>query len=136
MVHISIMLIKSSNLIKNKKNLLSTSIYRRLCCLMDKVLDSGFEDCKFESKLLFLFFNPFIFKCNIELLKCGFHNKSFIVNAPWVSCPIAVIRFGWVCCFTHPAWITENWAIDQRRIQNKWLVMKSILSIYTSINYT
>ena len=39
-------------------------------------------------------------------LKYGFHNKSFILNAPLVSCPIPVIRFGWVCCCTHPKRMT------------------------------
>ena len=77
-------------------------------------------------------------------LKYGFCNKSFILNAPLVSCPIPVIRFGWVCCCTHPKQMTGigqsvlkqsyieidnywKWATDQRCIQNKWLVMKSIL---------
>ena len=46
-------------------------------------------------------------------LKCGFHYKSFILNAPLVSCPIPVIRFGWVCCCTHPERMTANWATDQ-----------------------
>ena len=36
------------------------------------------------------------------MLKYGCHNKSFILNAPLISCPIPVIRFGWVCCCTHP----------------------------------
>ena len=39
---------------------------------------------------------------NIFALICGFHKKSFIMNAPLVSCPFPVIRFGWVCCCTHP----------------------------------
>ena len=77
-------------------------------------------------------------------LKYGLHNKSFILNAPLVSCPIPVICFGWVCCCTHPKQMTGigqsvlkqfyieidnywKWATDQRCIQNKWLVMKSIL---------
>ena len=41
-------------------------------------------------------------------LKYGFHNKSFILNAPLVSCPFPVIRFGWVCCCTHPKRMTGN----------------------------
>ena len=32
------------------------------------------------------------------LLKWGFLKKSFIMNAPLVSCPFPVITFGWVCC--------------------------------------
>ena len=43
--------------------------------------------------------------CPIHV-KYGFHNKSFILNAPLVSCPIPVIRFGWVCCCTHPERMT------------------------------
>ena len=39
-------------------------------------------------------------------LKCGFHNKSFILNAPLVSCPIPVIRSGWVQQQTHPKRMT------------------------------
>ena len=39
-------------------------------------------------------------------LKYGFHNKSFILNAPLVSYPILVIRSGWVCCCTDPEWMT------------------------------
>ena len=35
-------------------------------------------------------------------LKYGFYNKSFILNAPLVSCPIPVIRSGWVQQQTHP----------------------------------
>ena len=35
------------------------------------------------------------------VLKYGFHNKSFILNAPLVSCPIPVIRSGWVQQQTH-----------------------------------
>ena len=38
--------------------------------------------------------------------KYGFHNKSFFLNAPLASCPIPVIRFGRVCCCTHPEWMT------------------------------
>ena len=41
-------------------------------------------------------------------LKYGFLNKSFILNAPLVSCPFPVIRFGWVCCCTHPKRMTGN----------------------------
>ena len=33
---------------------------------------------------------------NIVALICGFHKKSFIMNAPLVSCPIPVMTFGWV----------------------------------------
>ena len=40
------------------------------------------------------------------VLKCGFHSKSFILNAPLVSCPIPVICFGWVCSCTHPERMT------------------------------
>ena len=36
----------------------------------------------------------------------GFHNKSFILNAPLVSCPIPVIRSGWVQQQTHPIRMT------------------------------
>ena len=47
-----------------------------------------------------------------ELLKCGFHmttnKKSFIMNALLVSYPFPVIRFGWVCCCTHPQGMTGN----------------------------
>ena len=39
-------------------------------------------------------------------LKYGFHNKSFILNAPLVSCPISVICFGWVQQQTHPKQMT------------------------------
>ena len=39
-------------------------------------------------------------------LKYGFHNKSFILHAPLVSCPIPVIRFGLVCCCIHPKQMT------------------------------
>ena len=42
----------------------------------------------------------------IELLKCGFDNKSFILNAPLVSCPNLVLHFRWVCCCTHPEGMT------------------------------
>ena len=35
-------------------------------------------------------------------LKCGFLKKSFIMNAPLVSCPFLVITFGWVQQQTHP----------------------------------
>ena len=45
---------------------------------------------------------------NIVALICGFHKKSFIMNAPLVSCPFPVIRFGWVCCYIHPQRMTEN----------------------------
>ena len=41
-----------------------------------------------------------------KILKYGFHNKSFILNAPLVSCPIPVIRFGWVQQQTHPKRMT------------------------------
>ena len=30
------------------------------------------------------------------------------MNAPLVSCPLPVIRFGWVCCCTHPRRMTGN----------------------------
>ena len=50
------------------------------------------------------------------LLKYGFHNKSFILNATLVSCPIC----------SHPLWVGAaanppkaddwNWATDQRCI--------------------
>ena len=46
-----------------------------------------------------------------KLLKYGFHNMSFILNAPLVSCPIPVILFGWVQQQTYPK---QNWATDQR----------------------
>ena len=42
----------------------------------------------------------------VHLLKYGFHNKSFILNAPLVSCPIPVIRSGWVQQQTHPKRMT------------------------------
>ena len=38
-------------------------------------------------------------------LKCGFLKKSFIMNAPLVSCPLPVITFG--CC-TYPKVMTGN----------------------------
>ena len=31
-----------------------------------------------------------------DVLKCGFCQKSFIMNAPLVSCPFLVITFGWM----------------------------------------
>ena len=40
------------------------------------------------------------------VLKYGFHNKSFILNAPLVSCPIPVIRSGWVQQQIHPKRMT------------------------------
>ena len=43
-----------------------------------------------------------------DQLKYGFHNKSFILNAPLVSCPFPVIHFGWVCCCTYPKRMTGN----------------------------
>ena len=31
------------------------------------------------------------------------------MNAPLVvSCPFPVVRFGWVCCYTHPQRLTGN----------------------------
>ena len=42
------------------------------------------------------------------ILKYGFHNKTFFLNAPLVSCQIPVIRFGWVCCCIHPERMTGN----------------------------
>ena len=47
---------------------------------------------------------------NIFALICGFHKKSFIMNAPLVSCPFPVIRFG-----------TDDWkwATEKRCINNK-----------------
>ena len=53
----------------------------------------------------------FLCKQQLELslvLKCGFLNKSFIMNEPLVSCPFPVINFWWVCCCTHPKVTTEN----------------------------
>ena len=41
------------------------------------------------------------------LLICGFLKKSFIMNAPLVSC-FQVILFWRVCCCTHPKRITGN----------------------------
>ena len=43
-------------------------------------------------------------------LKCGFLKKSFVMNAPLVSCPFPVIRFGWVQLQqqTHPKWMNGN----------------------------
>ena len=41
-------------------------------------------------------------------LKCGFLKKSFIMNAPLVSCPFPVITFGWVQQQTHPKVMTGN----------------------------
>ena len=41
-----------------------------------------------------------------QVLKYGFHNKSFILNAPLVSCPIPVICSGWVQQKTHPKQMT------------------------------
>ena len=41
-------------------------------------------------------------------LKCGFLQKSFIMNVPLVSCPFPVLTFRWVCCCTHPKVMTGN----------------------------
>ena len=61
-------------------------------------------------------------------LKYGLHNKSFILNAPLVSCPIPVIPSGWVGAAANPPKGDDcNWATDQSCILNKGLVMKSIL---------
>jgi hypothetical protein len=43
---------------------------------------------------------------SVLYLKYGFHNKSFILIAPLVSCPIPVIRSGWVQQQTHPKRMT------------------------------
>ena len=43
---------------------------------------------------------------SLVLLKFGFHYKSFILNAPLVSCPIPVIGFGSVCRYTHSEQMT------------------------------
>ena len=42
------------------------------------------------------------------LLKCVFLKKSFIMNAPLVSCPFPVITLGWVRQQTHPKGMTGN----------------------------
>ena len=58
------------------------------------------------------------------VVEYGFHNKTIILNAPLVSCPIPL----WVRLLLHPPKADDwNWATDQRCIQNKLLVMKSIL---------
>ena len=41
-------------------------------------------------------------------LKCGFLKKSYIMNAPLVSCPFPVIVFGCVQQQTHPKVMTGN----------------------------
>ena len=69
-------------------------------------------------KLCFLGFFRFASHINIffrnKSLKYGFHNKSFILNAPLVSCPIPVI---WVGAAANPHKADDlNWATDHRRI--------------------
>ena len=62
----------------------------------------------------------FFYECKIEYaknkicyLKYGFHNKSFILNAPLVICPIPVIRSGWVGAAANPPKADDwNWATD------------------------
>ena len=44
----------------------------------------------------------------LTCLKFGFLKKSFIMNAPLVSCPFAVITFGWVQQQTYPKVMTGN----------------------------
>ena len=44
----------------------------------------------------------------LSILKCGFLKKSFIINAPLVSCPFPVITFGLVQQQTHPKVMTGN----------------------------
>ena len=48
-----------------------------------------------------------IIRVKVFTLKYGFHNKSFILNAPLVSCPIPVIHSGWMQQQTHPKRMTE-----------------------------
>ena len=45
---------------------------------------------------------------SIFTLICGFHKKSFIMNAPLIGCPFPFIRFGWVFCCIHPQRMTGN----------------------------
>ena len=55
---------------------------------------------KWNKKLSFLYLH-FIKGVKARLVKCGFLEKSFIINAPLVSCPFLVITFGWVQQQTH-----------------------------------
>ena len=50
---------------------------------------------------------------SVLYLKYGFHNKSFILIAPLVSCPIPVIRSGWVQQQTHPKRMTGIWQLTR-----------------------
>ena len=71
-----------------------------------------------------------------QVLKYGFHNKSFILNAPLVSCPLpVVVNFNiklfqytlpnsshllWVGAAANPPKADDwNWSTDQRCIYNK-----------------
>ena len=62
------------------------------------------SNSRLQSEASIIYWNIDIYK--VSLLKYGFHNKSFILNAPLVSCPIPVIRFGWVQQQTHPKRMT------------------------------
>ena len=78
--------------------------------------DFCFSDIeRFDSKACFKFlssrflirFMDFFFSTLGNELKYGFHNKSFVLNAPLVSCPIPVIRFRWLSCCSHPKQMTR-----------------------------
>jgi hypothetical protein len=52
------------------------------------------------------------------VLKYGSHNKSFILNAPLVSCPIPVIHSGWVQQQTNPKRMTGLYQFSSIQLQN------------------
>ena len=72
-----------------------------LAQFMEKSLTRICSTC-FTTMLIQMIKLPFIW----DTLKYGFHNKSFIMNAHLVSCPIPVIPSGWVQQQTHPKRMT------------------------------
>ena len=54
-------------------------------------------------------------------LNCGFHKKSFILNATLVSCPFPSSLLGGCNSKLTQKW-GWKWATDQSCIQNKWLL--------------
>ena len=77
----------------------------------------------------------------VQVLKYGFHYKSFILNAPLVSCPIPVIGFGSVCRYTHSEQMTGigQLTIGAFRINDLWnpyfrglLILKCSLGVFKS----
>ena len=68
-------------------------------------------------------------------LKYGFHNKSFILNAPLVSCPIPVIRFGWVQQQTHPKRMTGIGQLTRGAFRINDLLWNPYFKVVSKVTY-